>query len=289
MTVFLRISNESVPPQLQILINEIALKDKRTNVEKYSRKCTAICHSLMSITRPRTFISPLQVGLGAMLHKKFASKRIIDILSNIGTCASYREVILYQDSALVAGLLQLKDGVFSEFIYDNGDIQRRTIDGKNTFHSMGGIMTVTPENCYKSKEKILRLKANLSMREILDKVEKIPFIFYEKLNQQNFTDVVKILQIPTCNHKNFPNCDVMWMFGTLQASVPGWNAFMSNVTQNMPYKTSKIICLSFLNASPSDRSTIYSVLKYSKIKAWSNFEPCKLCIDVYKRQLFMPL
>lgn len=82
---------------------------------------------------------------------------------------------------------------------------------------MGGIITVTTKCFYKRKEKILRLKGNF--REILDKVEKIQFYFSEKLNQENFT-VAKILQIPTFSRTCLINCDVMWMFGALQASVP---------------------------------------------------------------------
>ena len=59
------------------------------------------------------------------------------------------------------------------------------------------------------------------------------------------------------------NADLLWIFGTGQESFTGWNAFMGKLTEHMPYRMSKVICLPFVNASPNDVSTIYSVLKYS--------------------------
>ena len=55
---------------------------------------------------------------------------------------------------------------------------------------------------------------------------------------------------------------------------------MGQITSNMSYQKSQIICLPFLNASPNDRSTIYSVLNYSlhKIKC-SNIYHCFVTFD----------
>lgn len=77
-----------------------------------------------------------------MLHRKFASKRILDILSRLSVCSSYKEATLYQDSLLAANCQEFKDDLFSQFVFDNEDCNINTIDGKNTFHCMGGIQNL---------------------------------------------------------------------------------------------------------------------------------------------------
>lgn len=46
---------------------------------------------------------------------------------------------------------------FIQYIFDNADHNTCTIDGKNTCHTMGGIMAVTPSSTVTSKRTIPRL------------------------------------------------------------------------------------------------------------------------------------
>ena len=70
-------------------------KDKK----KCSRKCRTIEHAIVCATRQRSLISPIQVGLGVHLHRKYASKTLLDILCNLGICTSYSEAVRYKSSA----------------------------------------------------------------------------------------------------------------------------------------------------------------------------------------------
>ena len=74
-----------------------------------------------------------------MLHRKFGSRRIIDILSRLGSCSSYREATLYEECMLLSEPVTLNKEIFAQFVFDNADFNINTIDGKNTFHSMGGV------------------------------------------------------------------------------------------------------------------------------------------------------
>lgn len=91
-----------VPPSLQLLLNEIIAKNKRgkNNDNVLDKKTTSIAHAIMSAVRPRSFLSPLQVGLSVTLHKKFGSRKVIDLCHALGFCASYYEAQLYEASAL---------------------------------------------------------------------------------------------------------------------------------------------------------------------------------------------
>ena len=47
-------------------------------------------------------------------------------------------------------------GAFIQFILDNADFNVNTLDGHNTFHSMGGIKCVTPAVVSKSNSPVPR-------------------------------------------------------------------------------------------------------------------------------------
>lgn len=60
----------------------------------------------------------------------------------------------------------ISDDSFVQCIFDNAGYNTDTIDRKNTFHSMGGAMTVTPESALQTKNKIERLKKITPASEI---------------------------------------------------------------------------------------------------------------------------
>ena len=73
-----------------------------------------------------------------MLHRKFGFRRKKYSFNNIGLCSSYSEALLCQDSFLIHGQPSIKPGTFSQWVFDNADYNVNFIDGKRTFHSMGG-------------------------------------------------------------------------------------------------------------------------------------------------------
>lgn len=55
--------NTDIPESLSFFIDERILKNKKGKKEKLKPKCTAISHTIMAAVRPRSFTSPLLVGL----------------------------------------------------------------------------------------------------------------------------------------------------------------------------------------------------------------------------------
>ena len=62
----------------------------------------------------------------------------------MGLCASYGEARRYESSAMLDDQPTIHPDSFKEFVFDNADFNVRTLDGYGTFHSMGGIMCITP-------------------------------------------------------------------------------------------------------------------------------------------------
>lgn len=120
-----------VPESLRVFFGNVILKNKRGPLAKWEKKCTALSHAVISAVRPRSFLSPLQIGVGAFLYKKFGSKNLINILSALGFSSSYSETALFETSCIMRPPLQIEPNAFSQFMFDNADFN--TLDDSNTF------------------------------------------------------------------------------------------------------------------------------------------------------------
>ncbi|GFS90820.1 uncharacterized protein TNCV_1004021 [Trichonephila clavipes] len=92
-----------------------------------------------------------------MFHRKFGSKKVINICHSLDFCASYKEATLYEASATFAIPPEIKPSSFAQFVHDNADFNINTIDGKGTFHYMGSIEIITPADSIQPRRPIKRL------------------------------------------------------------------------------------------------------------------------------------
>lgn len=97
---------------------------------------------------------------------------------------------------------RVKPESFLQFVFDNADFDVNTLDGKNTFHSMGGIQIVTPENCFPKRERVKRFKKRLTRPE-LDLIEKIPFHIYENIYPAGYKSIeIENFAVPEFGNAN---------------------------------------------------------------------------------------
>ena len=94
--------------------------------------------------------TPFHLGLAIQLYHDFGSRQLIDTLYSHGTCASYGEIrryltsIAHHEIEQITGGVYVPDGIIPiqegggliQEGADNIDINTKTIDGKDTFHSM---------------------------------------------------------------------------------------------------------------------------------------------------------
>lgn len=56
---------------------------------------------MMSTVRPVSFLSPLQIGIGAYIYKKLRSKELIVLLYNLGLRAPYDEIQKFESLSVM--------------------------------------------------------------------------------------------------------------------------------------------------------------------------------------------
>ncbi|XP_011707609.1 PREDICTED: uncharacterized protein LOC105462604 [Wasmannia auropunctata] len=149
-----------VSESLNVFLEKVIVSKKVGSHEKWKIKCTSIAHAIISAARPRSFLSPLQIGLAAFLNKKYASRKLLEVLSALGFCSSYQEAVRLEISAIMRSPISIDSQSFSQFVFDNADFNTQTLDGLNTFHAMGGIQCLTPSTAIAPDQKIERLTFN---------------------------------------------------------------------------------------------------------------------------------
>lgn len=158
-----------------------------------------------------------------------------------------------------------------QFVSDNADHNTRTIDGSNTFHAMGGIMTVTPDTAVKTFNEIDRLKKLPTATEVS---ESFPFLQLQKVNFNinGFKNIkVKDIKYRDCNYdaSDLKPLDLLWLVKKNKSpdSTKGWISFRERHSTSFEYSVSKIIPLKFANNPPSQYDTIFTVLIEASTRA----------------------
>ena len=279
-----------VPRTLQIFTEDVVTKNRKTDLFDLQRKCTFINHAIVYATRPRSFVSMLQVGLSVYIHRLIASRHLIDVLNSLGVCASYNEAQRYEAAVMVDGKLTLSTDCLIQFVFDNADFNINSLDGKGTFHSMGGIMCVTPGRSLKFDASVAR-PAEIKKALTLAQINKVNLLTYcsqtsKGLNSVKIRDVQELrnnFKVPYVAQR----IDLLWMCGKYvnAENNPNWSGFMELMTSGLTeYEVSKISILPFINLNPTTPDAIYSTLKYAA-------EQCKkygqkTCIITFDQPLY---
>ena len=150
-----------MPGSLKLLLEKIFVGSQP---EKLKMKMSAIGHVIIPAGRPRAIHAHMQVAIDILLHHHYQSKYLIDILHALVFCYSYKEVLMFERNAAMESTVDffaVNEDSFCKFSADNVDHNTCTLDGRNTFHVMGMIASIT--NGHFSTKKIPR-------REVLDDV-----------------------------------------------------------------------------------------------------------------------
>ena len=181
-----------LPPSLMKLL-EILIPSELKRI--------AIGHSVVSGCR-RDLMSPLLFGMGVQLDHSFGSKWLNNHLSGLGfsvnndVVRSYRKATMQSENILPV----IPSGSFVQWSADNVDHNSITLDGKNTFHGMGIVASVTP-SLSSQKIPIPKSRDSVNVKEISSS-KNIPIVQYigkaihpASVKLKPFSDLSEALQL----------------------------------------------------------------------------------------------
>ena len=202
---------------------------------KYDLKQQSIGQSIAQTAKPRSALLPIPFGLTVELDHVFGSKWLIDELSQLGFCHSYREVTRFKQSAMATEdasdiAFSFPLGTFSQYMADNADHNICTLDGKKTFHCMGIIQPSTNMNGVQREEKSIK-RQDLQCAGLVTKDKGVKLKHYI---EEEFSTLSKKIFKSVRNLHFEPNLIldrnivVLWeMSFTFQGSArPSWSGFM---------------------------------------------------------------
>ncbi|KAK3931380.1 Glucans biosynthesis protein D [Frankliniella fusca] len=268
----------NVPRSLRTLLIRLVTRRKKGADQSTSlRKCNVIGQEIISAMRPRSYVSPLQVGLTVYIHRVFASRQLIDILSSLGKCAPYREAVQFERSVVEHTPPELLPGAFLQYAFDNADFNIRTLgdDGLNTCRITGGLAVVTPAGCVLADRPVPRGQYITAAQ--VAKHGALPIVVYQRPPNPGLAAMTVNDMRPTAAWDLVTDhllkrvgvakrMDLLWLAGTAFQTdeSPSWFGFMERAFEGTPqHSVSAVIPTPFINLEASNMSAVRTALEYA--------------------------
>lgn len=278
--------DNAIPDGLRHFLQKLIFKHKK-KPDNYKTRVLSTAHAMISAVRPKV-ISPLQIVLGFVLNKRYASKELINMLHKLGVVSSYKECQVFENSMVLHKRNSELSLNFSQYVFDNCDHNVNTIDGHKTFHVMGGIQIVTPAAAVIDDSEIQR-QPRIQTENQQNHFTSIPLLRFQRaqgnvIGPTTFTNL--LYQRPNDFDFSLSNADFLWLYGKHigHENVKGWNGFMEYMPENTSFDKSRIIFLPIIDNSASNYDTIYSALKYAVDKSKEMGQ--KHCIVTFDQPLY---
>jgi hypothetical protein len=264
---FMNDISDHIPKQLTVFLDALTSKKKITSKPKsLINKCLVLAHCLISLVKPNSFLSPVLLSVAAYIHQKVGSKSLITLLSNLGFCATYHDLKVFEASIITAPKEFIKDGTFVQFSFDNCDVNVNTIDGHGTFHNMSGIMCVTPANAIVTPNERIIKTERIPQSCLVQKKGIVTALDYQPkhssgLNCFQFEDINELFSRAKCN--DLPTTfDVCWLLAKSRKfpEIPGWQGMLERLTNSEYSDVTRVLQLPFIMSPPTDDETIYTSL-----------------------------
>ncbi|KAJ8891388.1 hypothetical protein PR048_010904 [Dryococelus australis] len=200
-----------------------------------------------------TIISAADISISIVSKRSsLSSHTVLELIPhstfgiNMGFPASYSELLKYESAITQHTPVVIDEKAFIQFVFENADHNVLTIDGKGTFHVMGGVKCVKPKSCVDARVQVPRPKLLLKYSK-LGKFGVMQIKMYEK----KYKAGVSVMffgwpyYVVKCNH----------MSGGMETAM-GCNNF---------FETPCILLVPIVSQDPSNPSTILTCLEYATI------------------------
>ncbi|KAG1670841.1 hypothetical protein GQR58_016642 [Nymphon striatum] len=255
----------------KLIMSEIREKEYDPSVYPKSDDITAPTDRWVPNLLKRSSVLPIPFGLAVELDHVFGSKWLIDELSHLGFCSSYREVSRFKQSSMATEdasevAVTLPPGSFAQYVADNVDHNLCTLDGKKTFHGMGIIQVSTNSSGTHNREKAIK-RQKLELVNLVTKNRGIPIKQYIETNLSVMSTKIFKSMRDLQFEKNVSlemNINLLWETSILvhKSARPSWSGFMQTYREGEYPGKSEVTVLPIIDLNPTDSSCIYSTLLF---------------------------
>ena len=230
-------------------------------------KIASLGQAVMQAARPRSLISPLQIGLSAQMHHHFASRYLIDTLHHMGFCSSYQETGRFKiNSAIPTNANQpypTNGDSFIQFVADNVDHNVETLDGTGTFHGMGIISVTTPAVVHDTRVP----RNSPTLNELLGTYSIAIHPYTDSITMGEKSFQVPETDIDLHKHDKSDIVDFVWKLCRQYGDIPSYSAFMQAIMKEPHPGRSTIEFLPMIDLNSSDPTCIFSTLLFIQEQA----------------------
>lgn len=189
-------------------------------------------------------------------------------MNTLGVCASYYHIQLHEASTVMnPPAIKINSAKpFAQFVFDNTDHNAKTLDGKETFHCIGGIVVYTPEWSISFEDNTVKCNKMPKPQELVSKhvIPRVPYGSFNAKALQSIqfiaTDDISVGNPPIISSSYSA---YLWAKFFDIDKVPSWKGYMEVLSTGVPYTMSEIVCLPFINGPPSNLTTLNSSLHYA--------------------------
>lgn len=151
------------------------------------------------------------------MHRQFGSKRFLEVLTCLGLCVPYKEAVLYESSSVFHPHLSIsppEEEYFIQYVCNNADHNMATIDGLNTFHSMGIIKIIIPYDKIHEAQLITRL-TTMPIAAEMATIAQVQRKIYKNYGVQRFKKIMveKLDCDEMTTTSTLRNSDILWIYG----------------------------------------------------------------------------
>ncbi|XP_014234548.1 uncharacterized protein LOC106657506 [Trichogramma pretiosum] len=246
---------KDLPNSLRIFFNTLITTYKKDvpNQEQQNlllNKMTTIGHILISAVRPESYASSLLLAISTMLEKNLPPQELITRLHNIGLCASYTDMVDFQDRLYKADVFRYDQQSQVQFVFDDFD----SLNLAPGSSYMSGIMCVKPTPPISMTEDV-----EFDAKEI----QSLPLsntMNYEFNNKIQVEDLKKMdyIGVPI----SIKSTDLLWFLNkSEEPNYIGWHAFKSACFDSKTNsELTKVYSFPFVKMSRFPQETILTLL-----------------------------
>lgn len=234
----------------------------------------AICHDIIGLSTNIT--TPIPFCLAVQMHHKFGSRQLIDDLNSLGHAVSYGELRHFLTSIAEEDLKQgdtyIPRGIgpyqaddvqtIVDAAIDNFDQNEETLDGKSTTHCMAAVLYQRSANTVE----VPGIPRSKSRSLDVSNYDEGSIHMYKKPTQRPQPHRVaetSLFDVKSDTYQQAVLSDLVWAISRHRDAnglLPAWSGFNSLVT-GAEIPVAIVRYLPFINAPPTEFSTIYSIVQ----------------------------